>query len=94
MSGNIHTETVTYAADGDSIRLQVRDTGAGIPPEELPNVFERFYRCKHDDRDEGSGLGLAIAKRIVVLHDGTIQAANEPGAGAVFTIRLPLEGPD
>lgn len=84
--------TVTIDRDGDAIRLRVRDTGDGIPPEELPHVFERFYRCKHDERDEGSGLGLAIAKRIVVLHGGTIRAASEPGEGAIFTIRLPLEG--
>lgn len=76
---------------GRSVRVQVRDTGEGIPAEELPHVFERFYRCRHGGQDEGSGLGLAIAKRIVELHGGSIGAESKLGQGAVFTFTLPLD---
>lgn len=76
---------------GSSVRVQVRDTGEGIPPAELSQVFDRFYRCRHDGQEEGTGLGLAIAKRIVDLHGGAIHAASEPGQGAVFTFTLPLD---
>jgi signal transduction histidine kinase len=86
---------VTVSVDGDDsrVRVQVRDTGTGIPPEELPLVFDRFYRC-HDEaaNDEGSGLGLAIAKRIVELHEGTIQATSRIGEGSVFAFSLPPAG--
>ena len=75
------------------LRITVSDTGSGITAEDLPHVFERFYRAdKSRDRGvPGSGLGLAIAKEIVVLHGGTVEAESPPGSGAVFRIELPLE---
>jgi signal transduction histidine kinase len=75
----------------ECVRVSVRDTGPGIAAEELPSIFDRFYRCR--DRDEetsGAGLGLAIAKRIVELHGGEISARSEPKSGARFTFDLPL----
>lgn len=69
------------------IDLRVRDDGSGIDPELLPHVFERFTR---DARSAGSGLGLSIARGLVELHGGTITAANRPGGGAEFAIRLPI----
>ncbi len=68
------------------------DTGPGIPAEELPNVFERFYRTdKSRTRDTGgSGLGLSIAKGLVEAQGGSIGVESEPGKGAVITFTLPL----
>jgi two-component system OmpR family sensor kinase len=80
-----------FQEDGRAaIRLQ--DTGPGISRQDLPHVFDRFYRGeKARDRSAGgSGLGLAIAKSIVEAHQGTIEAASEPGDGATFTAWLPL----
>ena len=81
--------------EGDTAVLSVSDQGRGIPPEALPHVFERFYRADQARaRDTGgNGLGLAITKKIVELHQGEVTAANQPGGGAVFTVRLPLHPP-
>lgn len=70
--------------------LEVSDNGPGIAPEVLPHVFDRFYKADTArTRSEGSGLGLAIAWENARLHGGTIEAANRPAGGAVFTLRLP-----
>lgn len=75
----------------DSVTVTVRDNGQGIRPEDLPHVFERFYRAdKARTRSAGgSGIGLTIARAIVEAHGGTLSAASEPGQGAVLTVRLP-----
>ncbi|MFF3985383.1 ATP-binding protein [Streptomyces sp. NPDC001797] len=71
--------------------IEVLDSGPGIPEDVLPQVFERFYKSDAArTRTEGSGLGLAITAENVRVHDGTARAANRPGGGAVFTVRLPL----
>jgi len=78
---------------GDEVEIRVRDTGAGIAPQFLPHVFDRFRQGEAGTtrRHGGLGLGLAIAKQLVELHDGTIEAASGgPGAGATFTVTLPL----
>ena len=74
------------------VETHLADTGSGIPPESLPRVFERFYRAdKSRSREEGgTGLGLAIARQLAVAHGGDIRAANRPGGGAEFTVRLPV----
>ncbi|MCL8017052.1 cell wall metabolism sensor histidine kinase WalK [Streptomyces sp. AS02] len=91
--------TVTLAArrDGDDVVLSVTDTGAGIAPVDLPYVFDRFWRAEksRSRRTGGSGLGLPIVRHLVAAHQGTVEAASEPGAGSVFTLRLPAAaGPD
>lgn len=73
--------------------LEVRDTGIGIPEEEQPRVFERFYKVDKSralDHDS-SGLGLAIVKHIVELYDGEIKLESTPGEGTSFRIKLPLK---
>ena len=73
--------------------LEVQDTGIGIPEEEQPRVFERFYKVDKSralDHDS-SGLGLAIVKHIVELYDGEIKLESTPGEGTSFRIKLPLK---
>ena len=78
--------------DKQWVVVSVRDTGPGIPPEEQSKLFQRFYRAQYsrDRKTGGAGLGLAIVKAIVAAHHGTIEAANRPEGGAVFTVRLPM----
>jgi signal transduction histidine kinase len=85
---------LTRAASGRLVELQVRDNGSGISPEDLPRIFERFYRADksrtRDDGVRGSGLGLSICRAIVESHHGTIEASSVPEAGTTMTVRLPL----
>jgi two-component system sensor histidine kinase MprB len=71
--------------------LTVTDQGPGITPEDLPHIFERFYRAPTARSMPGSGLGLAIVKRAVTAHGGTISVVTPPGGGTVVDIALPLE---
>ena len=72
--------------------VTVPDTGAGIEPEDLPNVFERFYRGQQTAQSNipGTGLGLAIAKELVELHGGRVEVESVQGKGATFRVWLPL----
>jgi two-component system OmpR family sensor kinase len=83
--------TVALSDEGGEVVLRVLDEGPGIPPADLANLFQRFYRAQYsrDRATGGAGLGLAIVKAIVTSHGGTIDAANRPEGGAVFTVRLP-----
>ncbi len=82
--------TVTcYRGDGE-VEVSVADRGSGIPPEDLPHVFERFYKADASRADAGSGLGLAIAREIVHAHGGRIWAESELGQGTRLTFTLPL----
>ena len=79
------------APDAGYARITVADTGAGIPPEDLPNVFDRFYRSALGEPEmPGSGLGLAISREIVRAHGGEIRASARVGGGAEFSFTLPL----
>ncbi len=75
--------------EGEWVAIEVVDTGPGIPPEDLPRIFERFYRGDRYRGRGGSGLGLAIARHAVEAHGGRIQAFSEPGRGARFVFTLP-----
>ncbi|WP_256093783.1 MULTISPECIES: ATP-binding protein [unclassified Streptomyces] len=84
---------VSVRVEGPSLVIRVRDHGPGIPEDVLPHVFDRFYKASASrPRSEGSGLGLSIAQANAHIHGGGITAANSPEGGAVFTLRLPLDG--
>jgi signal transduction histidine kinase len=82
---------LSAAVDGGDLLLRVRDTGTGIAPEDLPNVFNRFYRGDPSRQNNGdAGLGLTIAKSLVTAQGGEISVESRPGEGATFTMRFPV----
>ena len=85
--------TVVLAKQEAVAQVSVADTGPGIAPEDLPRIFERFYRTEESRRElspQSTGLGLAIAKELVEAHGGRIWVESTPGQGAVFRFTLPL----
>ncbi|AQV94871.1 hybrid sensor histidine kinase/response regulator [Cupriavidus necator] len=79
---------------GDRVRVSVRDTGAGLAPERLPQLFQPFNRLGHEGGPvEGTGIGLVVAKRLVELMGGAIGAESTPGVGSVFWVELPVARP-
>ncbi len=77
--------------DGDEVHVEVADSGIGIDPEQLPQIFDKFYRIENViHTKEGTGLGLALVRTILEHHDGRVSARSEVGEGAVFTVHLPL----
>ena len=101
---NIIENAIKYTPDGGTIAvtlhragrdavLEISDTGVGIPEEDLPHVFDRFYRVdKARSRDTGgTGLGLSIVQQIVRLHAGSVTVASQPGKGTTFTVQLPVK---
>jgi signal transduction histidine kinase len=83
---------LSAATQDDHIVIEVRDTGAGIPPEQLPRIFQKFYQADNQAKAsaKGTGLGLAIAKEIVEAHGGSIAATSIAGHGATFRITMPV----
>lgn len=81
------TVEVTVDAEG----VSVRDHGPGIPPDDLPHVFDRFFRGIDSRGHQGSGLGLAIVRQVAIQHGGSVSAANAPGGGAIFAMHLPAQ---
>jgi signal transduction histidine kinase len=83
--------TVRVTRLGDRIRLQVEDTGIGIPAADLPRVFEEFFRASNarERVPAGTGLGLAIVRSAAEQHGGTVEVSSEPGRGTCFTVELP-----
>jgi heavy metal sensor kinase len=89
------TISVSLRREGQMAVVAITDTGVGIPAEDIPFIFERFYRVdKSRSRAEGgSGLGLAICKHIVEAHGGKIEAESQVGVGSTFSVWLPLQSP-
>ena len=100
--GNLVSNALAHCSTGDriqlravrqngTVRLEVHDSGAGIPPDALPRVFDRFYRADpaRSRHAGGAGLGLAIVQQIVFLHGGTVEIASEPGRGTTVSVVLP-----
>ncbi|MFF1484184.1 sensor histidine kinase [Streptomyces sp. NPDC058319] len=85
------TVTLSARVDGDEVVFAVEDTGAGIGAEDLPKVFDRFWRAdrSRSRQSGGSGLGLSIVRKLAEAHGGTAHASSVPGAGSVFSLRLP-----
>jgi len=99
--GNLLANAARYCRPGDEVAVMVRaedgravlgvvDSGPGIPPDELPHIFDRLWRGRAARQVAGSGIGLAVAREIVLAHGGTIEAVSPEGAGTTITIRLPL----
>ncbi len=86
------SSTAVSDTDSSTIRIEVSDTGVGIPAEALPRVFDRFFRVD-SSRSQGSGgtgLGLAIVQSIALLHGGNVEVASQPGQGTRVTLRIPV----
>jgi two-component system phosphate regulon sensor histidine kinase PhoR len=77
-------------ADNNAATVQISDTGIGISKEDLPHIFERFYKADRSRSKGGSGLGLAIARHTIQAHEGKIWATSEPGKGSIFSFSLPI----
>jgi signal transduction histidine kinase len=86
--------SVSIGEVDDGVWLAVSDTGVGIPVEDLPRVFERFYRADPARAQGGAGLGLCIARQIAEAHGGEIGAKSKPGKGSTFTLRIPKREPE
>jgi signal transduction histidine kinase len=103
--GNLVVNALRYTPPGGTITLQgervrglvrliVRDTGQGIAPEDLPSIFDRFWRgdpARSRAEGAGGGLGLAIARQLVLAHGGRIEVESQPGQGATFIVKLPTD---
>lgn len=81
---------IRAAVDDNYARLSVEDTGIGIPPEHLPQIFDRWWHAKRSSRTAGTGLGLAIARGIIVAHGGRLWVESALGSGSTFSFTLPL----
>jgi two-component system phosphate regulon sensor histidine kinase PhoR len=100
---NLLTNAIQYNRSNGEVRLhltsenrlvllKIADTGPGIPPDDLPHIFERFYRAEKSRTGAGNaGLGLAICKAIVEAHAGTIEVSSRENTGTTFIVRLPME---
>ncbi|WP_415856318.1 sensor histidine kinase, partial [Sinomonas sp. G460-2] len=104
---NLLSNAIKYSPDGGTVRLraaqrdgwvtvEVSDRGMGIAPGEQERVFERFFRTAEARRSEipGVGLGLALTQWIAERHGGRLEVESEPGRGSVFTLLLPVRGPE
>jgi len=85
-----HLARLKLKVEGDTITIYVKDTGIGIPKDEIEHIFEPFYRVNNNDVKEGVGLGLSLASRIIKLHKGVIEITSIVGKGTTFSIMIPI----
>jgi signal transduction histidine kinase len=101
---NLLTNALKFTPAGGSVlleagpheqqaQLQVSDTGAGIAPDELPRIFDRFYRGQHAAGIAGSGIGLTVVTELVHAHHGQLNVTSTPGRGTQITVALPRARP-
>jgi signal transduction histidine kinase len=83
--------TVSVSEHDSWVDLKVSDTGVGIPSDQIPLIFERFYRADRARSSQGAGLGLSIARQVAEAHGGNISVESEPGKGSTFTLRIPKQ---
>jgi two-component system phosphate regulon sensor histidine kinase PhoR len=84
--------TLSSVRSDGVLQITVRDTGIGIGSDELPRIFERFYKADHSRASRGSGLGLALVKHAIEAQGGSVKVDSTPGAGSTFTVTLPVAG--
>jgi two-component system phosphate regulon sensor histidine kinase PhoR len=82
--------TLAARAEANAVMFSVKDTGVGIPADDLPRIFERFYKADRARSGGGTGLGLAIARHLVEAHEGRIWAESREGRGSVFYFTIPV----
>ena len=92
-AGGTIVAAATATATSGMVQFMVRDTGVGVAEEELPRLFERFYKADKARRSDGTGLGLAIAKHIIQAHGGAIWVTSRPDQGSTFCFTLPIASP-
>jgi signal transduction histidine kinase/DNA-binding response OmpR family regulator len=101
---NLLSNAVKYSPDGGTIRIAaypcgsdvviaIQDCGIGMDAEDIPKIFDRFFRARTATGIPGTGIGLALVKALVEKHDGTVSVASEKGNGSTFSVRLPVAGP-
>ncbi len=101
VAANLIDNAVKYTPPGGHVDVQVRreevaavlrvhDTGPGIPPDELPRIFDRLFRGDTSRAERGLGLGLSLVKAVVEAHGGTVDVVSEPGRGSTFSVSLPI----
>lgn len=88
--GEVHI-ACAMEADGQRVRLSIRDQGVGMTPEQCARVFERFYRADTSGHIPGTGLGMSIVQEIIELHGGQVEVSSAPGAGTMVTLLLPVQ---
>ena len=83
---------VSVGQDNGHVTVDVTDNGIGIPPDDLPRIFERFYRVDRSRSREmgGTGLGLSIVKHVAQVHGGSIDVSSTPGSGSRFRLKIPV----
>ena len=82
--------TIRGRGDGQVVTVAVADTGIGIPPDDQPHIFDRYWHARRNSRTLGTGLGLAIARGIVDAHGGHLTVTSAPGQGSTFSFTLPV----